>query len=151
MTPGQPANPLAALAAGQQPQRPAPAPTHAQTMAAMHYFGEIKAAIAPVAKDPNLGVKNIRPKLLDAASKLLASRTLTLSEVMNRIKDLPDDPMQQKKFVESILNNANQAELTVLQHYRDAPQGPEGDEPWSQENHSDNITGLMQHYGGRNG
>jgi hypothetical protein len=143
-------NPLAALAAQAAPQQqPAPAPTHAQAVAAMHRFGQIKSAMAPVIADPNLGKTNVRPKLLDAASKLLGSKVLSLPEIMNSIKNLPDDPIQQKKFVENIMNTATQAQLTVLQQHRNA-QLPEDQEPdeWTPDNHADNMAGLMAHYQG---
>lgn len=147
--PQQPgANPLAALMAQQQQQQPAP--THAQTVAAMHRFGEIKSALKPVISDPNLGKSNIRPKLLDAASDLLGSKVLSLPEIMNAIKGLPDDPLQQKKFVESIYGNASKAQLAILQQHRGASLQGEPDE-WSPETHNDNIASLMQQYGGQNG
>jgi hypothetical protein len=150
--PQQPgANPLAALMAQQQQQQQQPAPTHAQTVAAIHRFGEIKSALQPVLSDPNLGKSNIRPKLLDAASKLLGAKVLSLPEIMNKIKGLPDDPIQQKNFVEGIIDTANKAEAAVLQHHLNAPPEPDGTDPWSRDNQQQHIDGLMKHYGGRNG
>ena len=144
-----PSNPLAALAQGTQQQRLAPAPTKAQTVAAVHRFSEIKAALKPVRDDPNLGTKNIRPKLLDAASELLASKVLSLPEIMNAIKGLPDDPMQQKKFVDQIYGTADQAQAMVLQHHRSAqvPDDPNAAQ-WSPDNHADQMAGLMRQYNG---
>lgn len=145
-------NPLAALAQGQvAPQGPPPAPTQAQTVAALHRFGEVKQAMRPVLGDPKLGKDNIRPKLLDAASKLLGSKVLSLSEIMNAIKGLPDDPLAQKKFVEKIYGDADKAQKIVLSHHAAAPamQGTGEPDQWNADNHQTHIDGLMGHYNGR--
>jgi hypothetical protein len=150
--PMQGGNPLAQLAPQQQqPPPPPPAPTHAQTVAAVHYFGQIKQAMRPVLDDPNLGSKNIRPKLLDQFSKLIASKTLTLPEIMKAIKSLPDDPIQQKSFVENIYQANDKAQMLVLGHHAMGPQAQPGQEPeqWSPDNHQDQMAGLMQQYGGQ--
>lgn len=154
---GQPAqtmsqggNQLAQLAPQQQQPTPQPAPTHAQTVAAVHQFGQIKQSMVPILDDPNLGLKNIRPKLLDSFSKLLASKTLTLPEIMKAVKALPDDPMQQKKFVEKIYNDNDKAQMLVLGHHAMGPQQTDGQEPdqWSSDKHQDYMAGLVQQYGG---
>lgn len=145
------ANPLAALA-GAAEQQQAPAPTHAQTVAVMHRLGEIKSSLRPVMDDPHLGSKNIRPKLLDAASKLLAAKVVSLTDIMNEIKGLPEDPIEQKKFVEGLYNNATQGQAAILEQHRhaDLPEGVGPDE-WTPDTHDDHIASLMQQYGGRNG
>lgn len=147
-----PANPLAALAGrmGAQQQQ-APAPTHAQTVAVMHRLGQIKTALRPVMDDPHLGSKNIRPKLLDAASKLLAAKVVSLTDIMSEIKGLPEDPIEQKKFVEGLYNNATQGQTAILEQHRhaDLPEGSGPDE-WTPETHDDHIASLMQQYGGGN-
>lgn len=153
MPQGQPqgGNPLAQLAPQQQqPQQPAP--TRAQTIAAVHQFGQIKQAMVPILDDPNLGMKNIRPKLLDSFSKLLASKTLTLPEIMKAVKALPDDPVQQKQFVEKIYTDNDKAQMMVLGHHAMGPQQPQGSpepEAWSQDNHANQMAGLVQQYGGQ--
>lgn len=143
-------NPLSAIAPqfGQQQQ---PQPTAGQTAAAVHRFGEIKQAMRGVMGDPNLGKTNIRPKLLDAASKLLASKVVSLPEIMNAIKGLPDDPFAQRNFVDKLYTNADQAQKLVLSHHRNAKGSGEGEEPYGPDNHQAMMDGLMQHYGGRNG
>jgi hypothetical protein len=144
--PGQAPN-LQAIAQRMQQPAPPPAPTKAQTVAALHRFGEIKQTIGEVAQDPNLGTKNIRPKLLDAASELLASKVLSLPEIMNAIQGLPDDPQKQKAFVINILRTADQAQKTVLAHHSMAPPEPDDAEQWSPDNHNDQMAALMQKYG----
>lgn len=139
-------NPLAALAQQPQQQPQAPQLSHAQTVAGLHKFSEIKAAMLPVVSDKNLGKTNIRPKLLDATSKLLMNKTLSLPEIMNRIKDLPDDPQKQKAFVDQIYQSSDQAQKILLQN---AAHAQDDGESWSMDNHSKHLDGFMQQYGGR--
>lgn len=140
-------NPLAALA--QQPQA-APQPpilNHAQTVAAVHHFGQIKQAMLPVMDDPNLGKTNIRPKLLDAMSKLLASKALSLPEIMKAVKSLPEDPMAQKGFVDKIYTDNDKAQKMVLQNHAMGQFGDGEPEPWTQDGHGNHMAELAKQYG----
>lgn len=137
-------NPLAKIAPLMQ-AGPSPQPTHAQTVAAMHRFSSVQRAMQEVVKDPQFGKGNIRPKLLDVASKLLGAKVLSLPDIMNTIKDLPEDPIKQKAFVEGILTNAAKAQMTILQHHRTARIDGEPDE-YDMSKQSDHIGGLMGHY-----
>lgn len=145
--PGPQGNPLAALAAQQQAPPP-PAPTRAQTIAAVHHFGQVKQAFSPIIDDPNLGQKNIRPKVMDAMSKLLGSKTLSLPDVMKAIKNLPEDPMEQKKFVDGIYQKNDQAQKMVLAQHAAAPDNGQPQEDWSSDSHANHMAGLMQNYAG---
>lgn len=142
-------NPLAALAGQtpqqqqQQQQQSPPQLSHAQLVAGLHKFGEIKAAMLPVISDPKLGKVNIRPKLLDATSKLLMNKTLTLPEIMNRIKDLPDDPQKQKAFVDQIYTSSDQAQKVLLANAVHA----QDSEPWSMDSHDKHLGDFAQKYG----
>jgi hypothetical protein len=117
---GNPQNPLARLAAplpGSPPPSQQPAPTTAQATAAVRRLTAVQSAMREVMQSPGYGRTNIRPTLLDAASKLLASRLLSLPEIMNSIGGVPDDPVQQKEFVSNIYNNAQRAAASVLDHH----------------------------------
>jgi hypothetical protein len=148
-------NPLAQIApALQMQQQPnamqQPAPTAAQTTAAVHRFGAIQSAMRSVMEDKVFGTGNIRPKLLDAASKLLGTKILSLPEVMNSIKDIPDDPIQQKAFVQNLFNSAKQAEANVLDHYGAAIKAglisADDENGYAEDSHGQHIDGLMKHY-----
>jgi hypothetical protein len=148
----QQGNPLARLApqlAGGQ-HMPQPVPNRAQTTAAVHRFSAVQNAMRAVMEDKDFGKANIRPVLLDEASKLLGSKILSLPEVMNSIKDLPDDPIQQKAFVQNIFNNAQQSEAAVLDHHGAAIASgklpPDGGQDYSAGNHEQHMNGLMRHY-----
>lgn len=149
-------NPLAKLAPPQMPapdqqQQPqAPAPTAAQTTAAVHRFGAIQDSMRSVMQDKAFGRSNVRPQLLDAASKLLGQKILSLPDIMNSIKDMPDDPIQQKDFIQNLFNSAKQAEAGVLAHHAAALQSgaiqSNEDDQYSEDDHGKHIDDIMKHY-----
>lgn len=144
-------NPLAALAAQAPQPRAVPRPTPGQTAAALHHFGEIKAALRPIIEDPQFGKTNVRPKLLDAASKLLANKVLSLPQIMNAIKGLPEDPMDQVKFVEKIYGDSDMAQKIVLMQHADyqADPGAAPEDEYSLKTHGAFMDGLAKTYNHR--
>ena len=146
----QQGNPLARIAPGLSPQ-PQPVPTRAQTTAAVQRFGAIQSAMRMVMEDPEFGKANVRPAIMDAASKLLGSKLLSLPEIMNSIKDIPDDPLEQKSFVQNIYNNAKMAEASVLDHHGAAVVSgklpPDGGDAYDAGLHDQHMTGLLGQYG----
>lgn len=149
--PQQGGNPLARIApqAGGAFQKP-PTPTKAQTTAAVQRFSAIQNAMREVMEDPAFGKSNVRPELLNAASKLLGSKLLSLPEVMNSISGLPDDPIEQKSFVQNIFNSAKTAESNVLDHHGAAVASgmlpPNGGDDYDAGNHETHMNGLIGHY-----
>ena len=147
----QQGNPLARLAPpmGGQPQ-PMPAPTKAQTVAATQRFSAIQAAMRAVMSLPDFGKSNVRPQIMNEASKLLGSKLLSLPQIMEAVKDLPDSPLEQKQFVTGIFNNARQAEASVLDHHGAAivagklPQ--DGGDQYDADQHEQLMDGLLSHY-----
>lgn len=147
----QQGNPLARIAPqlGGAPQ-PQPAPTKAQTTAAVQRFSAIQSAMRSVMEDPSFGKENVRPAIMDAASKLLGSKLLSLPEVMNSISNLPDDPIKQKAFVQGIFNSAKMAESSVLDHHGAAIVSgklpPDGGEDYDTGAHDQHMNGLLSQY-----
>ena len=73
-------------------------------------------------QNPDLGRTNIRPAIMDQASKLLSSRVLSLPEVMSAIGKVGDDPLAQKSLVAGIFNQASKprtpSSRTILLRWR---------------------------------
>jgi hypothetical protein len=146
-----PQNPLASLA-GPLPGLPPrqPAPTAAQATAAVRRLSAVQDAMRNVMSTEGFGRTNVRPAIMDAASKLLGSRLLSLPEVMSAIGKVPDDPIAQKAQVESIYNAAQQAEGQVIDHHGSAvatgkvPRS--GGEKYDIGSHARHMAGLLQHY-----
>ena len=72
-----------------------PAPTQAQTVAAVRRLSAVQEAMRSVMSADGFGRTNQRPKILDEASKLMAAKVLSLPEIMQSIGDVPDDPLAQ--------------------------------------------------------
>jgi hypothetical protein len=153
---GNPQNPLARLAGplpGSAPPPQQPAPTTAQATAAVRRLTAVQNAMREVMQSPGYGRTNCRPTLLDAASKLIGSRLLSLPEVMNAISGVPDDPVQQKQFVSNIYNSAQRAAASVLDHHGAAVATgklpPNGGDKYDPDKHEQHFNGAMSHYQGR--
>lgn len=143
-------NPLASLAgplAG-LPPRP-PAPSAAQATAAVKRFGAVADAMRTVMANPDLGRRNIRPAILDQASKLMSARVLSLPETVQAIGKVTDDPLAQKSLVAGIFNQAQQAEAAVLAHHTAAVATgmvQRGGEKYQAADHDRHIQSLLAHY-----
>jgi hypothetical protein len=149
-------NPLAALAGplpGSPPPSQQPAPTTAQATAAVRRLTAVQNAMREVMQSPGYGRTNIRPTLLDAASKLIGSRLISLPQVMNSISGVPDDPVAQKEFVSNIYNSAQRAAASVLDHHGAAVATgklpPDGGDKYDPDNHEQHFNGAMSHYQSR--
>jgi hypothetical protein len=148
---GNQQNPLANLA-GPLPGLPPrlPAPTAAQATAAVRRLSAVQESMRVILQNPDLGRTNVRPAIMDQASKLLSARVLSLPEVMNAIGKVGDDPLAQKSMIAGIFNQAKQAESAVLAHHTAAvamgmvPRN--GGEKYDSGNHQRHMDGLMSHY-----
>src|ERR1700722_300192 len=142
-------NPLARIAPQLGPQKP-PAPTKAQTVAAVQRCLAIQSAMRAVMSNPDFGKSNIRPALLDEGSKLLGTKLISLPELMNSIKDMSDDPIEQKSFISNIFNQAKTAEASVLDHHGAAVAAGilphNGGDDYDAGQHEQHMSGLMNHY-----
>jgi hypothetical protein len=133
--------------------QPMPAPTHEQVASGLRHLHEIARHMKGILADPDIGKKNIRPKVFDAAAEMLGDGLLSMPEIMNQIKTLPVEPAQQKQWVEKHYNDAMAAQGQLLEHHAAAFPGS-GDfaTDWGAERgkgaHGDNMKGLMGHYGG---
>ena len=141
----QPQNSLGGITQG-TPQQPTKI-NKQQLIAGLHHFSAINKHITPLLNNPAVGKSNMRPKLFDAAASLIGEKVLSVAEVMNDIKDFPDDPLEQKKWFEKLVGMNMQAEKKLISDYiaQGPGQEPEGPE-WSMDNHKDHMTGLMGNY-----
>ena len=138
-------NPLAGLM-----KQPAPQNTNItkqQLIAGLHHLNAFKTEFSPLLQNPKLGKGNIRPTIFERAATLIGSGIFTVPEVINGTKDLPDDPIEQKKWLETKLVNASLAEQKLIHDYIAQGPGPEAQGPeWSMDNHKDHMTGLLGNY-----
>lgn len=145
---------------GPQPQAaaPPPPPSHEQTVAALRHFHAIKDELDVLWKNPNLGKSDIKSAIIDGATKLVATRIITPAQAVMQLGQVPDKPIDQRKWIQQQLATTMQAANMVLDHHRSA--GP-GSQHFATEmaaaqsdpdKHLETMGGVMDHYSGkRNG
>ncbi len=139
-------NQLGGIMQGGQPQQPTGI-SKQQVIAGLHHLGAFQKQFSPLLNNPGLGKTNMRPKIFDAAATLIGAGIFSVPEVMNGIKDLPDDPVDQKKWLIKKIADAGMAEKKLVHDYIAQGPGPEPEGPeWSMNTHKDHMTGLMGNY-----
>jgi hypothetical protein len=127
-----------------------PVPDRAQTTAAVKRFSAIQAALREVMQEKEFGKANVRPAVLDAGSKLLGAKILSLPELMNELGALPEQPLEQKAYIERLYNQAQEAEAHVLDAHGSAVAAgklpPDGGPAYQAGNHDQHINSLLSQY-----
>lgn len=129
----------------------APPPTYRQTLAAMRHFSALRREIAHVLKDPDVGKANLKGKIVDGISDLVADRILTPSEAVEQLSQVPPRPFDQKTWLQQQYINTHHAETMLLAHYRQglAQSGDDArtiDTSGGPDTHSQDMSGLVQNY-----
>jgi hypothetical protein len=155
-----PAAPTAGLGnPGAAPQgQQQPAPTHEQTVAALHHTAEVTHQLMTLMKDPDLGKKDARSQIVDASLELVQKGLTTVPAIVEQIKTVPQDPQGQLNWVKGHLLANQLAQFAVLEHYRQGNPptfDAAGDTARSQQlysgkrkGHMDIMKGLVSHYRG---
>ncbi len=113
-----PTPPPAAQAAGPAgPQKMPPPPTHAQTVAALRHFDAVRRELEIIAKDPALGKSSVKSKIIDGVTRLVAGNIMQVTQAVDELAKVPSEPLLQRKWVKTMLMQAQQAENGILDHY----------------------------------
>lgn len=132
-------------------QPPGPPPSHQQTVAAMRHFDAVERELAALLADPACGKSNMKSKIIDGATKLVAAGIVSASDAVTQLASVPDRPFEQKQWIEANYVQAINAAVGVLAHHGAAFQGQDVDTtPDDPEHHAETMSGLLQQYkGGR--
>jgi hypothetical protein len=137
-----------------QPPAPPPAPTHGQAVAALRHFDAIRTELAAILKDPAIGKSNMKSKIIDGVTKLVANRIMTPGAAVAQLASVPEEPFQQKRWLQTHVVQTVFAEMKVLGDHGRAFGGiPEHliDKTSSPDDHLSDMQSVMGHYGGRRG
>lgn len=147
--PGSPMQAMPSASPTQMPQAP-PAPTHAQTVAALRHFGAIIDELGGILKNPDLGKASVKSAVIDGTTRLVADRMMSPAQAVEALSNVPERPYDQKVWAITQLDQALKARATVLAQHSQAFAGA-GPEPTpSSDTHMNDIAGMMQaHYAGR--
>jgi hypothetical protein len=133
----------------QQGMQGPPTPTHGQTVAALRHFDAIQNELKTLLKDPAVGKSDVKKKIIDGMSKLVANRIVTPGAAVGQLADVPDKPFDQRKWLQTHLIQTVIAKVTVLNHHGAAFGGvPEDqiDKTASPDNHLSDMASLQSHY-----
>jgi hypothetical protein len=130
------------------PAQQAPAPTHAQTVAALRHFDAIKHQLMELMKLPTLGKADVKSNVIDGMTHLVSERIIPATQAVIQLSQLPNDPGQQRQWVQTMLAQAQRAEINIISHHAQgfAGQGP-GQVP-HRDNHMNDMAALHTQYGG---
>lgn len=134
--------------APQQQQAPSP-PNHEQTVAALRHFDAIKGELSILLKNPSLGKSDVKSQIIDGTTKLVSKRILSPAEAVIQLSKVPTDPLQQRKFLQSLMMQTIQSERAIIAHHAIgfAGQGPMPTP--SSDGHMDAMQSLHANYGGK--
>jgi hypothetical protein len=149
--PASPASPANGQPAAAQP---AP-PTHEQTVAALRHFDAIKGGLQELLKDPVTGRSDVKDKIIDGMAKLVSERMVSAPQAVMTLSQVPSDPVAQRKWLQTQLQQTLQAEAGIMEHHRNTNLGS-GD--WATEaqkhaskpdDHMGHMSALAANYGGK--
>jgi hypothetical protein len=128
----------------------APAPTHAQTVAALRHLAAVKDELLVLMKDPDIGKADMKSAIIDGVTKLVADRIVPPSAAVQKLAMVPDTPFLQKKWILQDYAQTMQAENFVLSHHAAAFAGQGAQPPGDPDNHMQDIKSMMaSHYSGQ--
>lgn len=131
-----------------QPPQPPPAPTHAHTVAALRHFHALGAQLESALKDPDLGKADIKSKVIEGMTQLVAQRIISAPQAVTQLATFPEKPFDQKKWLIDHYMHVKQAEMAVLDHHGAAFAGAGPQPAPSADDHMGDVAGMMQgHYG----
>lgn len=143
--------PAQAMAPGApQGAAPIPTPTHGQTVAVLRHMDAIQTELKALLKDPAVGKSNVKSKITDGVANLVAKRIITPGAAVSQLASVPDQPFQQKQWLQTHLMQAVVAKIAVMSHHGKAFGGmPEQmiDKTANPDDHIADMQGAMGHYG----
>lgn len=143
------AAPMAPGAQAQQSPSASPAPTHAQTVAALRHFSAIGKVLDGLLLDPAAGKSDMKSQIIDGVTSLVGQRIMSAATAVQQLSDVPDTPFKQRQWLQQHAQAIKQAEVAVLAHHGNAYGGvPEAmiDKRSNPDSHMDDVKALSAHY-----
>lgn len=126
-----------------------PTPSHGQTIAVLRHMDAIQAELEILLKDPAAGKSNLKSKIIDGVTKLVAGRIMTAGAAVSQLASVPAEPFQQRKWLLQHLVQTFMAKIAVQSHHGAAFGGmPDVDQTSSPDDHLADMQSVMGHYGG---
>lgn len=146
-------SPAASPMAPAQPQQaPPPPPTHQQTVAALRHFDAIEQELTTLLKDPDLGKADMKSKIIDGTTSLVAKRIVSPAQAVMQLGSVPDRPFDQKQWLLTHYQQTVQAGAAVLAHHGAGVatgMTPIDTTAPNPDDHQTAMAGVMSNYSGK--
>jgi hypothetical protein len=97
---------------------PRPAPSHEQTVAGLRHLAAVHDELVSIKNDRDLGNVDVKSKVVDGFTKLVADRIVDPGEAVAQLVDFPTKPLEQKEWVDQKLVMNLRAQSQLLDHHR---------------------------------
>lgn len=138
-----------------QQQNAPPPPSHAQTVAALRHFDAVKTELQTLLSNPALGKSDLKSQIIDGVTTLVSKRIMQPAEAVQQLSKVPENPLEQRKFLQAQMMQTVQAEHAIVDHHRNTNLGS-GDWATESQQHNTNpddhlqdMSALRSNYGGR--
>ena len=135
--------------------QPPPQVTHQMAVAALRHFSAISREFEALLQDPDLGKADLKSKIIDGTTKLVAQRIISAPQAVMQLGAVPSDPTAQRKWVQQNFNQTMVAMNAVLDHHAASEPGT-GNLPYElarsqskPDAHMDDMRSLGERYKGK--
>jgi hypothetical protein len=99
---------------------------HATAAAGLRHLAEFSRHWREIMTEPGFGTKDIKGSILEMMAEVMGDGLVTLPQVMDQLKRLPTQPLQQRQWVEQHYKDDQQAQLMLMEQYakQAGPGGP---------------------------
>src|SRR5262249_4695331 len=107
-----------ALQGGAAPQQAMQAaPSLQQTVAALRHFDAVKRELGVLLGNPAIGKSDAKSQIIDGVMNLVSERFMSPEEAVITLSKVPENPLQQRKWLQTTLAQTQQSENAVLDHF----------------------------------
>lgn len=130
------------------PAQPIPAPSRQQTIAGLRHFAALEKPLEAALRDPDLGKSDMKDKVIDGMTGLVADRIMSPGEAVSQLSTFPDRPFDQKTWLLNHMKTIMAAREALLSHHAAASAGAPYEPPHDAEDHMQHMSSMMSgHYG----
>lgn len=133
----------------QQGPQQQPAPSHGQTVATLRHMQAIMTSLKALIASPDLGKTDMKDSIIEGMTKLVADRMIPPADAVTTLASVPDRPFQQKQWVMTHLQQADQGRNAVLAHHAAAFAGQGPQQPPDADTHMADMSSMMGQYQGQ--
>ena len=110
-------NPGAAMEQGANGR---PAPNFQMTVAALKHMRMFADEWEKLLKTDDIGKVDIKGQFIEGMARLMGERIVTLPQTLQMMKSFPDNPLQQRQWVEEHYARDRQAKAMIMQQHAQA-------------------------------